>query len=125
MVPIRLYALGIVGVAVVSGLVWGGHKLYVFGYDAAVLENQNLITAQERIAKAVETRIANKINGITIKHVTIRQNLEKEFSHDVVYRECVASERVFELTNEAITGSSEPVTDSVVPTAEPINGQNF
>lgn len=121
MLPSRLYALVAVGILMLIGASWGGHKLYRAGYDAAVLEqntNEQLIQAA---SLASQTAAAKAISEIQVKHVTIRQNLEKELTRDVVYRDCVASPRVLELTNEAITGQSDPSSDRVVPTPEPVD----
>jgi len=122
MSPARLYVLTalILGVVVAGG--FGARWIYNAGFNAATLENQNLIQAQRDIAEDLERKVAKSISSIQVKHVTIRQNLEKELTRDVVYRDCVASDRVLGLTNEALTGTgTDTLTDSVVPAPEPIN----
>lgn len=121
MVQARLYALIVAAVALLGGLAWGGRQVYKAGYNSAVMEHQKLVIKQRAIADEIDLKIAKRISSIQVKHVTIRQNLEKELTRDVIYRDCVASDRVLSLTNEAITGEPQPVSDSVVPIAEPIN----
>lgn len=121
MLSARLYLLGGLAIALLAGLGWGGHRLYRAGYDAATAQHLKEAQLVESAAKKFEVIAANAISTIQVKHVTIRQNLEKELTRDVVYRDCMASDRVFELSNEAITGRSDSATDSVVSAPEPIN----
>lgn len=55
---------------------------------------------------------AEAIAAIEIKHVTVRQKLETQLVEKPVYRECSADDRVWSLTNEAITG--QPAGDRSV-----------
>lgn len=121
MLQARLYILGAVGLATLAGLGWGGRWLYKAGFDAAVVKAQREEKLIQTAAEAVSTAAAHAISEIQVRHVTIRQNLEKELTHDVVYRDCVASRSVFDLTNEALTGIADPTSNRIVPTAEPIN----
>lgn len=114
MLQARLYFLVVGVVAIGALLAWGGHRLYKAGFDAAIVQqktNESLIKAA---ADAAQAAAAQAISTIQVKHVTIRQNLEKELTRDVVYRDCVASDRVLELSNEAITGRANPTSDSVL-----------
>ena len=121
MLPARLYFL-IAGVVALGGfLTWGGHRLYEAGFNAAVIERAKDAQLIEAASAAAQKAAAQAISEIQVKHVTIRQNLEKELTRDVVYRDCIAAPRVLELTNEAITGRADPTSDSVVPTPEPVN----
>ncbi len=117
---IRLYALAGLAVILLAGLGWGGHRLYKAGYDKASLDHVKDAQLIADAAAAVERTTAKAISEIEVKHVTIRQNLEKELTRDIVYRDCVASPRVLELTNEAITGQAEPASDSIVPASVPV-----
>jgi hypothetical protein len=49
---------------------------------------------------------AEEIAKIEVKHVTVRQKLETQILERPVYRDCIADDSVFELTNEAITGQA-------------------
>jgi hypothetical protein len=116
---VKLYAFAAAGLLASLGLAWGGRGLYRAGYDAATLdhvENAKLIADATR---AIELSTAKAIGQIQVKHVTIRQNLEKELTRDVVYRDCVASDRVLELSNEALTGRSNAPANSILPPTEP------
>jgi hypothetical protein len=64
---------------------------------------------------------AEEIAKIEVKHVTVRQRLETEIREKPVYRDCVADQRVLDLTNEAITG--HPAADpGELPAAGPDDG---
>lgn len=121
MLQARLYALIALGVVALGGLAWGGHRLYKAGYNEALLDRVKDAELIQNAALAAQTAASQAIAKIEVKHVTIRQNLEKELTHDVVYRDCVASPRVLELTNQALTGIPDTPADSVVPVPEPIN----
>lgn len=121
MVQARLLVLAGLGIAIVAALGVGGRALYRAGYDAASLDHVKDVELIERTARAAELAASKAISNIQVKHVTIRQNLEKELTRDVVYRDCVASDRVLELTNEALTGRSNPSANSVVSAPEPAN----
>jgi len=121
MLQARLYILAAASIAILAGLVWGGRTLYRAGYDAAVVDRVKDTELIERATRALEITTAQAISSIQVKHVTIRQNLEKELTRDVVYRDCVASDRVFDLTNQALTGQPDTAADRVVPTAESID----
>lgn len=119
MLQARLYFLIAAVVALGGFFTWGGHRLYAAGYDAAVVERAKDAQLIEAAGAAAQKAAAEAISAIQVHHVTIRQKLEKELTRDVVYRDCVASPGVFELSNEALTGRSNPAPNSDVPPAEP------
>lgn len=119
MLQARLLGLGIAGVAILGALAWGGQLLYRAGYNASTVEHVKDAELIKRAARAAEVAAAQAIQAIEIKHVTIRQNLEKELTRDVVYRDCIASDRVLELTNQTLTGGTDTSSDRLLPAAEP------
>ncbi len=78
--------------------------------DAMLAEQKR----QDQLVEKIQRSTAEQIAAIEIKHVTVRQKLETEIREKPVYRDCLASERVLDLVNQAITGA-EPAGDSVVP----------
>lgn len=90
-------------------LIGAGGGLYAWGrHDGRQLELAERATQDEiaRVAAdAAATAAAGAIAKIEVKHVTVRQQIEREILEKPVYRGCFADERVFELTNEAITGN--------------------
>lgn len=70
-------------------------------YAAKAIETKELI---ERAAQASREAAATAISAIEVKNVRITQKLETEIREKPVYRDCVADDGVFALTNEAITG---------------------
>ncbi len=89
-----------------------GYAGWTFSRDyhaAKAIETKELI---ERAAAASREAAAEAISGIEVKNVRITQKLETEIREKPVYRDCVADDGVFALTNEAITGQ-EPRDPSV------------
>jgi hypothetical protein len=105
--------------AAIAIMAWGGHTLYKAGYTAAIAKQRTNEELIKVATEAMEVATAKAISTIEVRHVTIRQNLEKELTRDVVYRDCVASPRVLELTNQALTGGTDTAPNSVVPAAQP------
>jgi len=62
---------------------------------------------------------ADAIAKIEVRNVTIRQKTEREILERPVYRDCRADDRVFALTNEALTGRSAGGSDSGLPGTVP------
>ena len=91
-------------VAVIASGLGSGYAGWTFSrdyYAAKVTENKELI---ERAAQASREAAATAISAIEVKNVRITQKLETEIREKPVYRDCVADDSVFNLTNEAITG---------------------
>lgn len=85
-------------------LALGASHLGAFVYGGNTKENS--ILAEEKrqddlIARIQETN-ADAISNIKVKNVTVRQETEREIVH--LPADCVAPDRLLELTNEAITG---------------------
>ena len=102
-------------VAVIASGLGSGYAGWTFSrdyYAAKATENKELI---ERAAQASREAAAEVISGIEVKNVRITQKLETEIREKPVYRDCVADDSVFALTNEAITGQESG--DSSVPAA--------
>ena len=81
-----------------------GYAGWTFSRDyhaAKAVEIQKII---EDTARASREAAATAISGIEVKNVRITQKLETEIREKPVYRDCVADDGVFALTNEAITG---------------------
>jgi hypothetical protein len=118
MIP-RLYVAALGGLAVTVALLAGGKVAYNLGWearDSQALREEALV---QKVALASQASAADAISKMRVKHVTIRQELEKEIRENVVYRECVASERVLQLTNEAILGGAVAPGDLILPPTLP------
>lgn len=116
----RLSVIAIAGVLFLGGLGYVAHRIYKAGYGAAVLHEQRTREAIAEAAHAFDLKTAERIGAMEVKNVTIRQTIQKELTRDVVYRECIASERVLQLTNEAITGRAVPPGGIELPTSGPV-----
>ncbi len=91
-------------IAVIASGLGSGYAGWTFSrdyYAAKAIENKELV---EQAAKASREAAAEVISGIEVKNVRITQKLETEIREKPVYRDCVADDGVFALTNEAITG---------------------
>lgn len=78
---------------------------------------------QDELVAKVQQTTAQQIAAIEVKHITVRQQLETEIREKPVYRDCVASDRVLDLVNQAITGA-ESASGSVVPGVGPDDGKD-
>lgn len=91
-------------IAVIASGLGSGYAGWTFSrdyYAAKAIANKELV---EQAAKASREAAAEVISGIEVKNVKITQKLETEIREKPVYRDCVADDGVFALTNEAITG---------------------
>lgn len=93
---------------------------YFFGRsDGGELEKAKAAEIQEVVNAAKEGMIsaaAKAISEIEVKHVTIRQQLEKEVVEKPVYRECRHTPDGLRYLNQALTNSDEPAPSDLVPT---------
>ena len=105
---------------VVSGLCAGSYKA---GRDHKENEMRAQIQRETEIIAGIQLTVADQISKIEVKHVTVRQQLETQILEKPVYRDCVADDRVFELTNSAIVGTDAPADRSVSGTG-PDDGQD-
>ena len=62
---------------------------------------------------------AKEIAKIDVKHVTIRQNLEKEIHEKLVYSTCRNSDSGMQLINAALTNKPIAPSDSKLPGTNP------
>ena len=91
---------------------------HTFAFVKGGTARENSILAEQRrqdeLIQKIQQTTAQQIAAIEVKHVTVRQQLETEIREKPVYRDCVASDRVLDLVNQAITGA-ESVSAGVVP----------
>lgn len=64
---------------------------------------------------AAASAAAEAITQIEVKHVTIRQELQREVQTNTVYRDCKLTAGGLRDINAAITGSDETAAPGVVP----------
>lgn len=98
----RTALIALVATLIASGA--SGYAGWTFSRDyhaAKAAETQKIIEDTARVSREAA---AQAIAGIEVKNVRITQKLETEIREKPVYRECVADDGVFALTNEAITG---------------------
>ena len=92
-------------------------------WDGARLERESQQRAEETARRATEAALAataEAISKITVKHQTIRQEVQREIVEKPVYRDCRADPGVLQLYNAAKTGAEpEPVGGSELPGAGP------
>lgn len=95
---------------------------YTFGrFDGSRIEQSKQAKAEEvarQLKEATQKSVAEAIAGMEVKNVTVKQKTETEIREVPVYRDCVVSDSVFALTNEAITGIG-PTGRDLMPAAGP------
>lgn len=98
--------------AMAAGLLWvasiaaAGWWAYGAGKDSELAtqarEDRTALVASEAAASAA----AAAINQIEVKHVTVRQQLEREVIDRPVYRDCRSGDDVVRLFNSTIPGAA-------------------
>ena len=88
-------------------LALGASHTFVYIKGGSAKENAILAEQkrQDELIAKVQQSTADAIAQIKVKHVTVRQELEKQILERPVYRDCSADDRVLELVNESITGN--------------------
>lgn len=109
------------------GVLVAGVSGYFYGRsDGANIERARQATAEDFARKSGEAAAAKAVEAIgklEIKHVTIRQNAEREVIREPVYRDCVHTPDGLRSVNEALTSQpGNPYRDSGVPVPEPSGG---
>jgi hypothetical protein len=104
-------------------LAFGGayYKGRVDGIDIQAGRNAKVQEIIDSTRVAAIEAAAQEIAKIEVKHVTIRQNLQKEIVKEPVYLECKHTPDGLRYLNQALTNSKEPAASGVVPGPSPAN----
>lgn len=104
-----------------AGIVGGvGYKSYHMGADSVVARQARDDAVRMETLQLAQLGAAEAIAAIEVKNVTIKQRLETKLIQSPPDPRCVVDDGVLALTNEAITGRSDPTANSGVSGA----GQN-
>lgn len=90
-------------VALTGGAYWAGHTA---GTDAQAARQQRDVDLVTKAGDAAASAAAAAINGIEVKHVTVRQQLEREVIDRPVYRDCRSGPDAVSLFNSTIPASA-------------------
>jgi len=119
------YGLIIAGVlwaaSVVGGILWG----IATGDDRATARQAREDSIEQRASAAAAAAAASAISTIKVQHRTVQQEVQREISERVVYRECVHSAEQLQRINAAITGRAEPADRGIVPAANAAGGSKL
>lgn len=103
--------------AVLSTVLAFGGGYWKGGHDKAS-EVKAQVARDAELLQSFDTKLAERISAIQVKHVRILQRAEKEIIRVPEYRDCVAQpDGLLQLVNEALTGTP-PGTDRSVPAAD-------
>lgn len=118
----------------INGYVVGGIVLafsiatvtaYVKGRDdGAELEKAAQIERRELVREARDAAAnaaADAIAAIEVKHVTIRQEVQREILEKPIYRDCRHDPRGLQLINAALGFPDVPAGQGELPAADPAN----
>lgn len=116
----NLYAI-LAGVVAVQLAIGGaGYQGYRMGADSVVARQARDDAVRMETLQLAQLGAAEAIAAIEVKNVTIKQRLETKLIQSPPDPRCVVDDGVLALTNEAITGRSDPTANSGVSGA----GQN-
>lgn len=112
--PWVLVAAGLVLAASHGAVAW---KSYSLGQDSVYAEKYKLEEVERRVTEAATAASAKEISKIEVKHVTIRQRLDREIIKEPVYTDCRHSPDGMRAVNDALRppGATEPPRDGRVP----------
>ena len=99
------------------------------GYYWGSVNTRNAVEAaaarEDRVAQiayeAAQRGAAEEIAKLTVKHVTLRQTLEKEIVHVKSYADCRHTPDAFRVLNNALSGKAagvEPAGSSELPSVD-------
>lgn len=73
----------------------------------------------KQVEDAAQRGAAEAIAKIEVQNVTVRQQLQTKVQERIVYRDCRHDDDSLRVLNEAITGKSQPASDSKLPGTDP------
>lgn len=120
MIPLPWLILGALLAAGAVG--WQGYRM---GKDSVIADQAREEKARQETRDIALATIADAIARQKVQRVTIRQETEREIVERPIPAGCVASDRMLELTNAAITGASLPAGPSELPAAGPDDGKDL
>lgn len=107
--------------SIIAGLVFsGGAYLYGRHEGKQAAEGEAAIAERvaENAAKASREEAAKAIASITVKHQTIRQELEREIRTEPVYRDCAVTSSGLRSINAALS-AGQVASNPELPAANP------
>lgn len=116
--PYLLLAIGAAWVASVAGAGWFA---YGAGQDSEIATQAREHKVAQIATDAAAKAAADAISKIKIQHRTVQQEVQREISERVVYRECVHSPEQLQRLNAALTGRAEPSGDRKLPDPDAVD----
>lgn len=99
---------------------------YASGRDAEIAAHAREQDAAQRATEVAARAAADAISKIKIQHRTVQQEVQREISERVVYRECQHTAEQLQRINAALTGGgTEPAGRGLVPRADAALGPEF
>jgi hypothetical protein len=102
MSPYAILASVLITASALGGAYWQGRK---DGRDACQAAEARDAEVTRIASEAAAASAAEAISKIEVKHVTLRQRVEREVRENVVYRECKHSPGGLRDINAALTGA--------------------
>jgi hypothetical protein len=113
---------GLAVAAAIGGAYWAGHTA---GVDSQAARQQRDSDLVAQAGDAAASAAAAAINKIEVRHVTVRQQLEREVVERAVFRDCRSGPdvvRLFNSTNPAAAAASAPAGDGGMPATPAAGG---
>ena len=112
----------------VALVLWGASTIgsgwlgYGLGKDAEVATQQRERAAIIKGAEAAASAAAEAISRIEVKHVTVRQQLEREIQTREVFRDCRSGPDAVRLLNSTRPDDARPAGGGELPAAPSAGG---
>lgn len=120
----RIWAFAILGAAIVGALAASYVKGRADGRKVEIAERATLEEVARVAREEASQAAADAIAAQKVQRVTIRQETEREIIREPLPADCVASDRLLELTNAAITGHYHPADSGELPGADADDGKD-
>ena len=125
-----MIAQAVLVLSLVLGLGAAGTGLYVKGrHDGRAIEQATDLREREIARMAADTAAAaaaKAISGIKVQNRTINNEVQREISERLVYRDCQHSPEQLQRINAALTGAQpEPAGRGLVPGADAARGSEL
>lgn len=109
---IKYIATAAIAIGTVGGAFFYGQHIGVQGEKA---KQADISETRRETEEAAQRGAAAAIAKIKITNTTIRQELEREIQKEIIYATCRVPADGVRITNQAITGQTQPASDSKLP----------
>lgn len=114
--PYAIIAALVLAAAAIGGAYWQGRN---DGRDACEALQAREDAVRQETRELAQQGAADAIGKLEVKHVTIKQKLEREVREKTVFAECRSGPDSVRIYNSGVAGGAESAGGSELPTSNP------